>query len=90
MDFTLVSLGLGFLVLSVSFSYKLLTEVNIKKRAFNKSISDFDKSAPAQSKHLNTNDELMQRLEDFRQQRFAPKTNFGEKRNAVEERFQGR
>ena len=57
-------LSLGTLIVSVAYAHRIVTETQIKSRAFERSFSD---GRPQDAKL----DEMSQRLEEFRNQRFS-------------------
>ena len=57
-------LSLGVLIVSTAYAHRIVTETRIKSKAFERSFSD---ERPQEAKL----DEMSQRLEEFRNQRFG-------------------
>jgi hypothetical protein len=69
-ELSILIFSVSFLVLSFSYSHRLLSETRIKKSAYYNSVKEWEMAARQQPKP-NETDELIKRLDDFRNQRFG-------------------
>lgn len=69
-DFLYIIIGISCLIFSISHSYKVMTEVKIKKNAFERSMLDLEKTVQ-KTPEANSAEDLMRRLEEFKSQRFS-------------------